>query len=202
VVDLQIGPRHRAMVRERVEREGALGRLVELGCGSGFFTAALAPRAESVVATDLSPGMLALARERVKAANVTFQVEDCQRTSFPDAAFDTAFIGLVLHFTDPAATLAEMHRVLKRGGTLLVVNLDMLALTGIERVRSLIRVFYRGLTGYATKPPKALGRNVLTEKQLCELLGQSGFAVAGAETFRDAARSSSIPLEYVRAVKV
>jgi ubiquinone/menaquinone biosynthesis C-methylase UbiE len=202
VVDLQIGPRARSMVRERVEREGALGRLVELGCGSGYFTAALAPRAESIVATDISPGMLALAKDRVKAANVTFQVEDCQQTSFADGAFDTAFISLVLHFTEPAAALAEMRRILKRGGTLIIVNLDMLALTGMARVRCLVRVAYRGLTGYAMKPPKGFGRNLLTEKQLCELLGQSGFDVAGAETIRDAARSSSIPLEYVRAVKV
>jgi hypothetical protein len=35
VVDLQIGPRTRAMVRERVAREGRLGNLVEFGCGTG-----------------------------------------------------------------------------------------------------------------------------------------------------------------------
>ena len=79
------------MVRERVSREGRLGKAVEFGCGTGFFTETLAGKADSLVATDLSPGMLELARARVRAPNVTFQAEDCQATTFPSDAFDTAF---------------------------------------------------------------------------------------------------------------
>ena len=120
VVDLQIGPTTRSMVRERVAKEGRLGKLAEFGCGTGFYTQVLVGKADSVVATDISPGMLALAKERIKAANVTFQVEDCQATSLPAEVFDTAFISLVIHFTDPAKTLAEMHRILKPGGTLII----------------------------------------------------------------------------------
>ena len=52
----------------------------EFGCGTGFYTLVLLGKADSVVATDISPGMLALAKERIEerieAANVTFQVED------------------------------------------------------------------------------------------------------------------------------
>jgi ubiquinone/menaquinone biosynthesis C-methylase UbiE len=124
VVDQQIGPGIRAMVRERVEREGRLGYLAEFGCGTGFYTSLLAGKADRVVATDLSPGMLAVARANTRATNVTFQVENCERTSLPDGAFDTAFVSLVLHFTEPAKALAEMHRILKPGGMLLVSNLD------------------------------------------------------------------------------
>ena len=42
----------------------------------------------------------------------------------------------------------------------------------------------------------------MTEKDLGRLLGRTGFEVVGTETIRDAARSSNIPIEYVRAVKV
>jgi ubiquinone/menaquinone biosynthesis C-methylase UbiE len=56
--------------------------------------------------------MLALAKERSKAANVTFQVDDCQATSFSDEVFDTTFISLVIHFTESAKTMAEMRRIL------------------------------------------------------------------------------------------
>src|SRR5512147_1219182 len=98
VVDLSIGAKTRSMVRERLAKEGGLGKLAEFGCGTGFYTQVLAGKADSVVASDISPRMLALAEERVKAANVTFQVEDCQKTSLPDEAFDTAFISLVIHF--------------------------------------------------------------------------------------------------------
>ena len=86
VVDLQIGPLTRSMVRERVGKEGRLGKLVEFGCGTGFYTKVLVDKADAVVATDISPGMLAQAKERIKAANVTFQVEDCQATSFSAGA--------------------------------------------------------------------------------------------------------------------
>lgn len=201
VVDLQIGPKTRALVRARLAQEGPLGKLAEFGCGSGFFTRVLAVKADRVVATDISPGMLTLAQNHVKAANLTFQVEDCQKTSLPDAAFDTAFISLVLHFTEPLQTLAEMHRILKPGGALIIVNLDPRALRGLDRVRCLIRILYHGITGYRVKPPKGFGQNVLSEKRLCALLGQSGFMVAGAETIRDASRSSNVPVEYVRAWK-
>lgn len=190
------------MVRERVSREGRLGKVAEFGCGTGFFTETLAGKADRLVATDLSPGMLELARARVVAPNVTFKTEDCQVTGFPPNAFDTAFLSLVIHFTEPARALGEMRRILKPGGTLITVNLDPRALGGLDGVRSLIRVIYHGLTGYRMKPPKGFGRNVLTERQLCDLLGQSGFKVVSSETIKDASRSSNMPLEYVRATKV
>ena len=202
VVDLQIGPMNRSIVRERVRKEGRLGKLVEFGCGTGFYTQVLVGKADTVVATDISQGMLALAKERIKATNVTFQVEDCQATSLPDEVFDTAFISLVIHFTEPEKTLAEMRRILKPGGTLIISNLDPGALNGVDRVRCLIRILYHGLTGYRVKPPKGFGKNIVTEKQLRELMGKSGFKVASTETIKDPSRSSNIPIEYIRAVKV
>ena len=202
MVDLQIGTRTRSMVRQRVAREGRLGNLAEFGCGTGFYTAMLAGKAERVVATDLSPGMLALAKDGLQASNVTFQTEDCERTSLPAEAFDTAFISLVLHFTEPERTLAEMHRILRPGGTLIIANLDPRALSGLDRVRCLLRITYHGLTGYRTKPPRGFGKHVMTERELCDLLGHSGFEVLSTETIRDPSRSSNIPLEYVRAMRL
>lgn len=202
VVDLQIGPTTRSLVRDRVAKEGRLGNLAEFGCGTGFYTQVLADKADSVVATDLSPGMLAVAQAQIKATNVTLQVEDCQKSSLPDETFDTAFISLVIHFTEPDKTMAEMHRILKPRGTLIIANLDPRALNGLDRLRCLIRILYRGFTGYRVKPPKGLGKNVMTEKQLCDLLGQFGFKVVSTETIRDTSRSSNIPVEYIRAVKV
>jgi ubiquinone/menaquinone biosynthesis C-methylase UbiE len=202
VVDLQIGGKTRSMVRERVARERELGRLVEFGCGTAFYTEVLAPKADTLVATDVSPGMLDLAKQRVKAANVTFQVEDCQRTSLPDDAFDAAFLSLVIHFTDPVYTAAEMRRILRPGGTLIIANLDPQALKGVDRIRSLIRIVYQGVVGYRLKPPKGFGSQVLTEEQLRDLLGRSGFRLDSAETIKDPSRSSNIPINYIRAVKV
>jgi len=202
VVDLQIGPTTRAMVRERLAKEDALGDVVEFGCGTGFYTETLAAKARRLVATDLSPGMVAVARERVAAADVMFQVEDCQRTSFADCTFDTAFVSLVLHFTEPEVALAEMRRILRPGGRLIVANLDPLALRPLDRLRALVRIFFHGVTGYRTKPPQGFGRHVLGEQQLLDLLRASDFAVVRRERIQDTSCSSNVPIEYVVARKM
>lgn len=201
VVDLQIGGKTRSLVRERLAKEKRLGTLVEFGCGSGFYTAVLAEKGDSVVATDISPGMLAVAREQIKAENVKFQLEDCQQTSFADGVFDTAFLSLVIHFTEPLKTLAEMCRVLKPGGTLIITNLDPGALNILNRIRCAARVIYNGLARFRVKPPKGSADHLLTEEQLCELLRKSGFEVLDQETISDRSRSSNIPVDYIRAVK-
>lgn len=201
MVDLQIGPQTRSLIRERVAREERLGQVVEFGCGTGFFTQVLAGKADMLVATDIAPGMIEAAKHHVTATNVTFRVEDCQATSLPAETFDAAFISLVLHFTEPDRTLAEMRRILKRGGLLIIANLDLKALRGLDRLRSVIRILYRGATGYRVKPPRGFGQNALTEAELRERLARLGFRTVGAETFRDGSRSSHIPIEYVRATK-
>src|SRR5262249_39720017 len=145
VVDAQIGGRTRSMVRDRVAAEGSLGRAVEFGCGTGFYTDALASKADSLLAADLSVGMLEIAKQRVAAKHVAFQAEDCQATSLPDGAFDTAVLTLVIHFTAPDQTLSEMRRILRPGGALIVVNLDPQALAGLARLRSQVRVVSQGV---------------------------------------------------------
>lgn len=199
VIDRQLGGRTRWLLRERIAREGALGRAVEFGCGTGFFTPALAAKAERLLATDVSEGMLEVAKQQVQAPNVTFGVEDCQRTSFRDASVDTAFMALVIQFTDPPVTLAEMHRILEPGGTLIIGNLDPFALPPPARLRCLARVLYHGIAGYRLKPPKSFGRNVLTKDQLGDLLAAAGFRVDTAEAVHDTSRASNLPVEYVRA---
>ena len=69
-------------------------------------------------------------------------------------------------------------------------------------MRCLIRIVYRGLIGYRVKPPKGFGKNVMTEKQLRDLLRTTGFEVISIETIKDTSRSSNIPVEYIKAVRV
>ena len=82
-----------------------------------------------------------------------------------------------------------MRRILRLGGTLIIANLDPKALSGLDRIRSLIRILYEGVVGYRVKPPKGFGRNVMTETQLRELLGRFGFRVDRSEMIRDPSRS-------------
>jgi ABC-2 type transport system ATP-binding protein len=202
VVDLQIGVDTRAMVLERLAGENLLGTVAEFGCGTGFFTEVLAARANTVLATDLAPGMLSLAKQRINAANVKFQEEDCQKTSLPDSSFDTVFMSLVIHFTDPAKTLAEMRRILKPGGTLIIANGNPSTLSRANRIRWLLRGFYYGLTRHRTRPPKGLTRNLIKERHLWSLLTEFSFRIVQTESFRNNSRSSNIPIEFVKAEKI
>jgi ubiquinone/menaquinone biosynthesis C-methylase UbiE len=199
VVDLQIGANTRVLVRERLAREARLGTVVEFGCGTGFYTEVLAGRADTVLATDLAPGMLAVAKQRVKAANVQFQEEDCQKTSLPDSVFDTAFMSLVIQFTDKEKTLMEMRRILKPGGTLIIANGVPGALSTVNRLRWLVRGFYYGLSRHRVKPPKGITRNLITLEDLCDLFIKCGFKIVDTERIRNGSRSSNMPIDYIKA---
>jgi len=145
--------------------------------------------------------MVTVAKERVSGANVTFRIEDCQKTSFNNGTFDTAFMSLVIHFTEPAKTLTEVRRVLKPGGTLIIANLDPAALSPFDRCRCWARIIINGLARFRVKPPKGFGRQLLTEKQLRAKLHEAKFRVLSQVTIRDRSRSSNIPVEYIRTVK-
>ncbi len=99
--------------------------VVEAGCGTGKNTEWIAPRARSVVALDLSEGMLARARERVAAAHVRFARHDL-RDAWPveDRSVDLVLIDLVLeHVEDLAPVYAHAARALRPGGSLFVCEL-------------------------------------------------------------------------------
>jgi len=97
----------------------------DLGCGTGQITAAVAPNVANVVAVDASVEMLAAARKRLRdLSNVELRRGDLEALPVDDAALDVALVVLVLHhLADPASAVREAARVLKPGGTLLIVDM-------------------------------------------------------------------------------
>ena len=96
-------------------------RILDAGCGSGPLFAALRDRGAIVTGIDKSGGMVALARRRLGAAADVQVAELGRPLPFPDDTFDDVTASLVLHYLedwDPA--LAELRRVLKPGGRLMV----------------------------------------------------------------------------------
>lgn len=101
-------------------------RVLDAGCGAGWYAAELARRGALVTAVDSSAAMIRYARERFKspalmASQVDLRVADLgQRLSFaPDASFDGIVSSLVLHYLrDWDVPLAEFRRVLKPDGWL------------------------------------------------------------------------------------
>ena len=105
----------------------ARGHLLDVACGPGVVTAALAPGAASVVAFDATEEMLEKARSRCDKAglaNVTFKRGDAENLPFADAQFDGVVTRLAVHhFADPQRAIGEMFRVLRHGGTAVVVDI-------------------------------------------------------------------------------
>ena len=97
----------------------------DLGCGTGQVSESLAPFVSRVVAVDDSPEMLAAARRRLEGAkNVEVRRGELESLPVGDGELDAAVIFLVLHFLpEPARALAEVARVLKPGGRVLVADM-------------------------------------------------------------------------------
>jgi len=102
------------------------GRLLDVACGPGVVTAELAPDAGVVVAFDATEPMLDKARARCAKAgfsNVAFRSGDAENLPFDDAEFDGVVTRLAIHhFAHPQRALDQMFRVLRPGGTAVIVD--------------------------------------------------------------------------------
>jgi ubiquinone/menaquinone biosynthesis C-methylase UbiE/DNA-binding transcriptional ArsR family regulator len=97
----------------------------DLGCGTGQLSETVAPYVRQVIAVDSSPDMLDAARQRLGgAANVDVRRGDLESLPIEAGALDAAMLSLVLHYSpSPARALAEVARVLRPGGRVLVVDM-------------------------------------------------------------------------------
>lgn len=101
-------------------------RVADVGSGTGFLAAGLAPVVAQVSCVDASPRMLEQARENLKAfANVRYLLSDGERLPLADGSVDAVVANMFLHHApDPAKALGEMARVLQPGGKLVLTDLD------------------------------------------------------------------------------
>ena len=100
--------------------------VLEIGCGTGLFTAELAKTRNRITAIDISPDLLALARERVTGGEVTFRCENAYASTFADQSFDAIVGSSVLHHLDVPRALREFHRLLRPGGRFMFTEPNML----------------------------------------------------------------------------
>ncbi|HQJ36157.1 MAG TPA: bifunctional demethylmenaquinone methyltransferase/2-methoxy-6-polyprenyl-1,4-benzoquinol methylase UbiE [Rhodoglobus sp.] len=94
-------------------------RILDVAAGTGTSSAALQRNGATVVALDFSAGMVAEGRKRHK--NIEFVEGDAEKLPFGDNEFDVATISFGLrNVANPKLALAEMYRVLKPGGRLVI----------------------------------------------------------------------------------
>ena len=123
--------------------------VLEIGCGTGSTAIAHAPYVGHIRASDLSPRMIEIAREKAKAEgvdNVTFEASSVEGLDVPDASIDVVMAHNILHLLDNwEQAIADIHRMLKPGGVFVsstaCIGDMMLLLRLIIPVGRLLRLF-------------------------------------------------------------
>ncbi len=171
-----------------------LGRVLELAAGTGVVTRELArtlPASVTVVATDLSPGMVAQAEALGTERPVEWRTADAMSLPFEDAGFDAVVCQFgAMFFPDKAQAFAEALRVLRPGG--------VFAFSVWDRIETspLADIVTRALAGlFPDDPPRFLARTPHGYHDRGAIAGdvaRAGFARAPAiETLERRSRADS-----------
>jgi ubiquinone/menaquinone biosynthesis C-methylase UbiE len=128
----------------------ASGRTLEVGVGTGL-NFQFYPAEVRLTAIDLSPAMLEIAHRRADALGlaVDLQVGDAQALDLPKESFDTVVATLMLSAVpDDKQAAAELWRVLRPGGALLVLDHVRSTVAPVALLQRLLEPIIRGLTGW------------------------------------------------------
>jgi ubiquinone/menaquinone biosynthesis C-methylase UbiE len=164
---------------DRVEKEAIFAllpelagrRLLEVGCGTGNISLALARRGARVVGLDVSGPMLAAAQQRVREQgfSATWIRGGAGVLPFPKHSFDGVISILALDFmADRPGVLQEMVRVLRPGGFLLLAMLNRYSLWTLKRI---LKAWFKPSLwrGVQFVTPRKLGRLLAGHPELMEI---------------------------------
>lgn len=149
-----LNPLRTAFVAERVTLKGA--NVLDVGCGGGLLSEALARAGASVTAIDLAPALLDVARLHLHESGLSVDyrqvtVEDLAETGPP--SFDAiTCMEMLEHVPDPESVIAACSRLLKPGGKLLLSTLNRTPIAfgaAIIGAEYLMRLLPRGTHHYA-----------------------------------------------------
>lgn len=103
-------------------------RVIDVGCGTGTLALGFAAQGADVLAIDPSPDMVAMTRRLAadRWLRLTARIGRAEALEEPDASADLITCGQCWHWFDRPAAAAEMHRVLRPGGALVICHLDWL----------------------------------------------------------------------------
>ena len=94
--------------------------VLEIGTGTGIISFSVCSKVSSIVATDISPEMIQIAKQKQTDSNIKnidFQVQDSYHLTFPDKSFELVIANNLLHLLyEPEKPLSEVKRVLKDNG--------------------------------------------------------------------------------------
>jgi SAM-dependent methyltransferase len=169
-----------------------VSRVLDAGCGDGVYCEWLTQQGVFVVGVDISPRILALARSNVairgNAAAARFGAGNLERLPLASESFDAAIcIQVVEHLLDARAGLAELHRVLRHGGRL-VISTDNRNNIVTRSLSLPVRVLRRLLRLRNWEPP--FPHRDFRVAEFAALISEAGFRIEWTETFRFSLTSS------------
>lgn len=156
-------------------------RVLDLGCGPGALALPLAAQGRATFAMDLSPKMVAQARQlicaEVPSGQVGYAVADAERLPFADAAFDAIVTTGVLEYVPRIEhTISEMRRVLRPGGVVVAtVSLPRQLEREVTRRFGPLALRLKGAP--AAPPGPAPFHRAFAASEFDALLGAAGFHV-------------------------
>jgi ubiquinone/menaquinone biosynthesis C-methylase UbiE len=154
----------------------ARGSVLDVACGPGILTAAIAKTAREVVAFDLTPEMLKKAAQRCAEAgvkNVGFREGSATELPFSDAAFDAVVTRLsVHHFDRPARVMSEIFRVLRPAGCFVLADVVSSEISVESDLQNAIEIL---------RDPSHV--RMLPGSELTSLVRNAGFAIESEMTW-------------------
>jgi ubiquinone/menaquinone biosynthesis C-methylase UbiE len=156
--------------------KAARGSVLDVACGPGILSAAIAKSARDVVAFDLTPEMLKKATQRCSEAglaNVVFREGNAAELPFADAAFDAVVTRLsVHHFDRPGRVMSEIFRVLRPGGRFVIADVISSEVPAEAELQNAIEIL---------RDPSHV--RMLPGSELTALIKDAGFAIESQATW-------------------
>jgi len=167
-----VGNELRRDIIQELNRLPQLGKLVELGCGTGIFTEALVAKADSLLVTDLSDRLLEVAKKRIgDHPKVTLQIENCMATSFGPETIDSVFMANLIHVVEsPDTLLQECHRILRKNGIIVIVTFTDYGMMLSEKITMGVRF----LTAWGRPPAHT---HSFSPDSLARMMEDNGFTI-------------------------
>jgi ubiquinone/menaquinone biosynthesis C-methylase UbiE len=165
---------------------------LELASGTGRVTRHIReriPASAKLIASDISQDMLAVAKERLKDLDIEWQMIDAQTIPFEDNSIDLVVCCFGFMFVpDKPKAFAEIYRVLRRGGTLLLTTWDRLELNGASYAyRTLANEYLQESNSDSYNLPFSMS----DENMINGLMRDAGFSNISIEKVKQIARSET-----------
>lgn len=114
----RVGEKRKQQFDRLLKHAGLPGRLLDVGCGCGFFLKLAQEKGWDAIGVDLNPKAIAYAKERLR---INALLGDPKDFHFPERSFDLVTLWNVLdHAPDPVDLLLEVHRILKDDGRVFI----------------------------------------------------------------------------------